>query len=54
MAIISKPQVIYKGIPASFTLFKVVGTSYGAGNGSTTFNLPNPDSNSNNKLIIKF
>lgn len=23
MAIISKPQVIYKGIPASFTLFKV-------------------------------
>lgn len=34
-------------------LFAVIGTTYGAGNGSTTFNLPNPDSNANIKLIIK-
>ena len=34
-------------------LFAVVGTTYGSGNGSTTFNLPNPDSNANIKLIIK-
>lgn len=34
-------------------LFAVVGTSFGAGNGSTTFNLPNPDSNANIRLIIK-
>lgn len=36
------------------SLFSVIGTSYGSGNGSTTFNLPNPDSNANIKLIIKF
>jgi len=34
-------------------LFAVIGTTYGAGNGSTTFNLPNPDTNSNLRLIIK-
>lgn len=34
-------------------LFSVIGTSYGAGNGSTTFNLPNPDTNANLRLIIK-
>jgi hypothetical protein len=34
-------------------LFGVVGTSYGTGNGSTTFNLPNPDSNVNIRMIIK-
>lgn len=36
------------------SLFSIIGTSYGSGNGSTTFNLPNPDSNANIKLIIKF
>lgn len=35
------------------TLFAVIGTNYGSGNGTTTFNLPNPDSNVNIKLIIK-
>lgn len=34
-------------------LFSVIGTNYGAGDGSTTFNLPNPDSNANIRLIIK-
>jgi microcystin-dependent protein len=34
-------------------LFAVIGTSYGAGNGSTTFNLPDPDGNVNIKFIIK-
>lgn len=34
-------------------LFAVIGTTYGTGNGSTTFNLPNPDSNANIRLIIK-
>ena len=34
-------------------LFSIIGTSYGVGDGSTTFNLPNPDSNANIRLIIK-
>jgi hypothetical protein len=34
-------------------LFAITSTAYGVGNGSTTFNLPNPDSNANLKLIIK-
>jgi hypothetical protein len=34
-------------------LFAVISTTYGTGNGSTTFNLPNPDSNANIRLIIK-
>lgn len=34
-------------------LFTLIGTSYGVGNGSTTFNLPNPDGNVNLRLIIK-
>lgn len=34
-------------------LFAVISTSFGVGNGSTTFNLPNPDSNANIRLIIK-
>jgi len=34
-------------------LFAVIGTGFGIGDGSTTFNLPNPDSNANIKLIIK-
>ena len=34
-------------------LFTVVGSNFGAGNGSTTFNLPNPDVNVNLKYIIK-
>lgn len=34
-------------------LFAVIGTNYGVGDGSTTFNLPNPDSNANIRLIIK-
>jgi hypothetical protein len=34
-------------------LFAVISTTYGIGNGSTTFNLPNPDSNANIRLIIK-
>jgi hypothetical protein len=34
-------------------LFTLIGTSYGAGDGSTTFNLPNPDTNANLRLIIK-
>ena len=34
-------------------LFAVTGTSYGVGNGSTTFTLPNPDGNANIKFIIK-
>lgn len=34
-------------------LFAVVGTSYGSGNGSSTFNLPNPDTNANLRYIIK-
>jgi hypothetical protein len=34
-------------------LFSIISTSYGSGNGSTTFNLPNPDSNANLKYIIK-
>lgn len=34
-------------------LFTVIGSSFGAGNGSTTFNLPNPDVNANLKYIIK-
>jgi hypothetical protein len=35
-------------------LFSVVGTNFGAGNGTTTFNLPNPDSNVGLVYIIKF
>jgi microcystin-dependent protein len=34
-------------------LFAVTGTSYGVGNGSSTFTLPNPDGNANIKFIIK-
>lgn len=34
-------------------LFTLIGTSYGTGNGITTFNLPNPDTNANLRLIIK-
>jgi hypothetical protein len=34
-------------------LFALIGISYGAGDGSTTFNLPNPDGNVNIKFIIK-
>jgi hypothetical protein len=35
-------------------LFALVGTSFGSGNGSSTFNLPNPDTNVNLRYIIKF
>jgi hypothetical protein len=35
-------------------LFSVVGVSFGSGNGSSTFNLPNPDSNANLRYIVKF
>lgn len=35
------------------TLFTLIGVSYGSGNGSTTFNLPSPDTNANLRLIIK-
>lgn len=35
------------------SLFTLIGTSYGSGDGSTTFNLPNPDTNANLRLIIK-
>ena len=34
-------------------LFAVIGTSFGSGNGTTTFNLPNPDGNANLRYIIK-
>jgi hypothetical protein len=34
-------------------LFNVLGTSFGAGDGTTTFNLPNPDGNANIRYIIK-
>jgi len=34
-------------------LFSVIGTSYGVGNGTSTFNLPNPDGNVNIRYIIK-
>lgn len=34
-------------------LFTVTGSNFGAGDGSTTFNLPNPDVNANLKYIIK-
>lgn len=34
-------------------LFAVIGIDYGAGDNSTTFNLPSPDSNTNIRLIIK-
>jgi hypothetical protein len=36
------------------TLFSLIGSTYGSGNGSTTFNLPNPDVNNNLRYIIKF
>jgi hypothetical protein len=35
-------------------LFSLIGTSFGVGNNSTTFNLPNPDGNANIRYIIKF
>jgi hypothetical protein len=35
------------------SLFTLIGTAYGLGNGSTTFNLPNPDGNANIRFIIK-
>ena len=35
-------------------LFALIGVSYGSGDGSTTFNVPSPDTNSNLRLIIKF
>lgn len=35
-------------------LFSVIGESFGSGDGTSTFNLPNPDSNVNLKYIIKF
>lgn len=34
-------------------LFTVISSSFGSGDGSTTFNLPNPDVNANLKYIIK-
>lgn len=34
-------------------LFNVIGETYGSGDGSSTFNLPNPDVNANLKYIIK-
>jgi len=34
-------------------LFTLIGVSYGSGNGSTTFNIPSPDTNANLRLIIK-
>lgn len=34
-------------------LFGVIGESFGAGDGSSTFNLPDPDGNANIKFIIK-
>lgn len=34
-------------------LFAVVASSFGSGDGSTTFNVPNPDGNANLKYIIK-
>lgn len=36
------------------SLFSVISTSFGSGDGSTTFNLPNPDGNANLRYIIKF
>jgi hypothetical protein len=35
-------------------LFALIGVSYGSGDGSTTFNIPSPDTNANLRLIIKF
>jgi len=35
------------------SLFSLIGSSYGSGDGSTTFNLPNPDGNANIRFIIK-
>jgi hypothetical protein len=35
------------------SLFNVISTAYGVGNGTTTFNLPNPDGNANIRYIIK-
>lgn len=50
--LISDGRAVSRSIYAS--LFTVVGTSFGSGDGSTTFNLPNPDSNVNLRYIIKF